>query len=131
MVRPTNFEIREEATEPVLVLTVTGELDMNTVEQLATQVEERLAAGPRPLTLNLAELAFMDSSGLRLLIDLYDRSQRESWKLTIVAPRSEAATMVLRPIFSASASSRPVGRSVPGGRSPFRIAVRSARLSCS
>jgi anti-anti-sigma factor len=96
MVRPTNFEIREEATEPVLVLTVTGELDMNTVEQLATQVEERLAAGPRPLTLNLAELAFMDSSGLRLLIDLYDRSQRESWKLTIVAPRSEAATMVLR-----------------------------------
>ena len=96
MVRPTNFEIREEATEPVLVLTVTGELDMNTVEQLATQVEERLAAGPRPLTLNLAELAFMDSSGLRLLIDLYDRSRRENWTLTMVAPSSEAATMVLR-----------------------------------
>ena len=38
----------------------------------------------------------MDSSGLRLLIDLYDRSQRETWKLTMVAPSSEAATMVLR-----------------------------------
>ena len=78
------------------MLTVTGELDMNTVELLARQVEERLAEGPRPLTLNLAELAFMDSSGLRLLIDLYDRSRRETWKLTIVAPRNEAATMVLR-----------------------------------
>ena len=78
------------------MLTVTGELDMNTVELLARQVEERLSEGPRPLTLNLAELAFMDSSGLRLLIDLYDRSQRETWKLTIVAPRNEAATMVLR-----------------------------------
>ena len=96
MVRPTNFEIHEEDTEPALVLTVTGELDMNTVELLARQVEERLSKGPRPLTLNLAELAFMDSSGLRLLIDLYDRSQRETWKLTIVAPRNEAATMVLR-----------------------------------
>ena len=96
MVRPTNFEIHEEDTEPALVLTVTGELDMNTVELLARQVEERLSEGPRPLTLNLAELAFMDSSGLRLLIDLYDRSQRETWKLTIVAPRNEAATMVLR-----------------------------------
>ena len=96
MVRPTNFEIREEDTEPALVLTVTGELDMNTVELLARHVDERLAEGPRPLTLNLAELAFMDSSGLRLLIDLYDRSQRETWKLTIVAPRNEAATMVLR-----------------------------------
>ncbi len=96
MVRPTNFEIHEEDTEPALVLTVTGELDMNTVELLARQVEERLSEGPRPLTLNLSELAFMDSSGLRLLIDLYDRSQRETWKLTIVAPRNEAATMVLR-----------------------------------
>jgi len=96
MVRPTNFEIREEDTEPALVLTVTGELDMNTVELLAKHVDERLAEGPRPLTLNLAELAFMDSSGLRLLIDLYDRSRRENWTLTMVAPSSEAATMVLR-----------------------------------
>jgi len=96
MVRPTNFEIREEDTEPALVLTVTGELDMNTVELLARHVDERLAEGPRPLTLNLAELAFMDSSGLRLLIDLYDRSRRENWTLTMVAPSSEAATMVLR-----------------------------------
>jgi anti-anti-sigma factor len=96
MVRPTNFEIREEDTEPALVLTVTGELDLNTVELLARHVDERLAEGPRPLTLNLADLAFMDSSGLRLLIDLYDRSQRETWKLTLGAPSSEAATMVLR-----------------------------------
>jgi anti-anti-sigma factor len=96
MVRPTNFEIREEATEPALVLAVSGELDMNTVELLASEVEERLAAGPRPVRLNLAELGFMDSSGLRLLIDLYDRSRREAWELTIVAPRDEAAMMVLR-----------------------------------
>ena len=96
MVRPTNFEIREEATEPALLLTVIGELDMNTVELLAKQIDERLAERPRSLRLNLAELAFMDSSGLRLLIDLYDRSRREGWDLTIVAPRDEAATMVLR-----------------------------------
>jgi anti-sigma B factor antagonist len=96
MVRPTNFEIREEATEPALVLAVSGELDMNTVGLLTTEVDERLAQGPRALRLNLAELAFMDSSGLRLLIDLYDRSRRESWELTIVPPREEAAMMVLR-----------------------------------
>jgi len=81
MVRPTNFEIREEATEPALVLAVSGELDMNTVGLLTTEVDERLAQSPRALRLNLAELAFMDSSGLRL---------------TIVAPRAEAAMMVLR-----------------------------------
>ena len=96
MVRPTNFEIREQATEPSLELSVTGELDMNTVELLATQVEQYLADGPRALRLDLGELGFMDSSGLRFLIELYDRSRRETWKLTMVAPNSEAATMVLR-----------------------------------
>ena len=96
MVRPTNFEIREGATEPALELSVTGELDMNTAELLASQVERHLADGLRALRLDLAELDFMDSSGLRLLIDLYDRSRRESWELTIVRPRSDAAAMVLR-----------------------------------
>ena len=95
MARPTNFEIREQATEPSLELSVTGELDMNTVELLATQVTRYLADRPRALRLDLGELGFMDSSGLRFLIELYDRSQREDWDLKIVRPRSEAAAMVL------------------------------------
>lgn len=96
MVRPTKFEIREQAADPALVLSVTGELDMNTVEVLAKHVEQRLADPPQALRLDLAELGFMDSSGLRLLIDLNDRARREGWELTIVRPRSDAAVMVLR-----------------------------------
>jgi anti-anti-sigma factor len=96
MVRPTNFEIREQATEPSLELSVTGELDMNTVELLAAQVEQYLADRPRALRLDLGELGFMDSSGLRFLIELYERSKRDDWELKIVRPRSEAAAMVLR-----------------------------------
>ena len=96
MARPGNFEIREQAAAPTLVLAVLGELDMNTVEQLATEVDQHLAGGATKLKLNLGELGFMDSSGLRLLIELYDRSRRENWELTLVAPRDEAASMVLR-----------------------------------
>lgn len=96
MVRPTNFEIREQATEPTLELSVTGELDMNTVELLTSQLERYLADSIQALRLDLAELGFMDSSGLRLLIDLYERSKQEGWELTIVPPRSESAVMVLR-----------------------------------
>jgi anti-anti-sigma factor len=96
MVRPTNFEIREQATEPTLELSVTGELDMNTVELLTSQLEQYLAGGAQALRLDLTDLGFMDSSGLRLLIDLYERSKQEGWELTIVRPRSESAVMVLR-----------------------------------
>ena len=35
MVRPTNSRYGKQSTEPALVLSVTGELDMNTVEVLA------------------------------------------------------------------------------------------------
>lgn len=69
---------------------------MNTVELLTSQLEQYLADGARAVRLDLAELGFMDSSGLRLLIDLYERSKQEGWELTIVRPRSESAVMVLR-----------------------------------
>lgn len=96
MVRPTNFEIEQRTAGSTPILAITGELDMNTAELLAQAVDLRLEQGPSALTLDLAELAFMDSSGLRLLIELYDRSRRESWELTLVTPRDENATMVLR-----------------------------------
>lgn len=38
----------------------------------------------------------MDSSGLKALIDLHDRSRAEAWKLKMVAPEHEAAALVLR-----------------------------------
>ena len=69
---------------------------MNTAELLAQRSTSSSHRAPSALTLDLAELAFMDSSGLRLLIELYDRSRRESWELTLVTPRDENATMVLR-----------------------------------
>jgi anti-anti-sigma factor len=98
MARPSNFEIRVQAAEaePTLVLAVVGELDMNTVDLLAGEVDQHLAHGARSVKLDLGELGFMDSSGLRLLIELYDRSRREEWQLTLIPPRSPAATMVLR-----------------------------------
>jgi anti-anti-sigma factor len=96
MARPGDLEIREQAATPTAVLAVVGELDMNTVDLLAGEVDQHLAQGARSVKLDLGELGFMDSSGLRLLIELYDRSQSEHWQLTLVPPRSEAATMVLR-----------------------------------
>jgi hypothetical protein len=38
----------------------------------------------------------MDSTGLRLLIELNQRAQRESWTLTLTAPKLESAAIVLR-----------------------------------
>jgi anti-anti-sigma factor len=96
MVRPTKFEIAERSQGSALVLSVTGELDMYTVQVLSDHVERQLSNGLEGLVIDLSALAFMDSSGLRLLIELHDRSRQERWKLTLVSPRGDAAAMVLR-----------------------------------
>jgi anti-sigma B factor antagonist len=96
MVRPRKFEIAQAADGSAVVLSITGELDMDTAEVLSERVEQHLCERPAALTLDLRELTFMDSSGLRYLIALYDRSRRDSWRLRLVSPRSESATLVLR-----------------------------------
>ncbi len=95
MVRPRKFEIVQTADGAAPVLSVTGELDMDTTVALSERVEQHLSDRPASLTLDLRELTFMDSSGLRFLIALYDRSRHDSWRLRLVCPRSEGATMVL------------------------------------
>jgi anti-sigma B factor antagonist len=96
MVRPTRFEIAERAQGENPILAVTGELDLSTVPVLQQRIDGHLGDELTTLTLDLSELTFMDSSGLRLLIELDKRARRESWKLTLVPSRHEAAKTVLR-----------------------------------
>jgi anti-sigma B factor antagonist len=79
---------------PARVLALAGELDMHS----AGLVVEQLAAegGFDALTLDLRGLAFMDSSGLRFLIELNRQAEREGWRLALVAPTDEAARLVLQ-----------------------------------
>lgn len=96
MVRQTKFEIAESEDDSAAVLSVTGELDMSTVDVLSERTQRLLDAGANMVLIDLSGLAFMDSSGLRLLIALNDRSHEEGWTLRLRIPREEAARMVLR-----------------------------------
>lgn len=53
------------------VLTLTGELDIDSVAELRERAQQHLAAGHfQQLTLDLAGLTFLDSSGLGLLLEI-------------------------------------------------------------
>ena len=94
---PEAFEIAEITSSGVTTLSVRGELDMHTAAMLADRIDASLSGeGGAALRLDLGELAFLDSSGLRLLIDLHHRSQRDGWTLRLVAPRREEASLALR-----------------------------------
>jgi anti-anti-sigma factor len=61
-----------------------GELDLSTVPIVQAQLAELEAAGFTRLVLDLRQLRFLDSSGLRLLIDWDARARADGVELTVI-----------------------------------------------
>jgi anti-anti-sigma factor len=96
MVRPRKFEIRDAYERGNLTLSIAGELDLSTVPALEQRVDDHLNESVTTVSLDLSEVTFMDSSGLRLLIELNQRADREPWELSLIPSRHEPARVVLR-----------------------------------
>lgn len=72
------------------VLRLAGELDLETVAELRMHAQAELAAGRcQALTIDMAELTFVDSSGLGLLVELRQMATVSgvAWELANVPPR--------------------------------------------
>jgi anti-anti-sigma factor len=81
---PVPFEARVEAADDGAVLKLAGELDVACEEAFGRAVAEALAEGRDDLEVDLRELSFIDSSGLRFLIELWKRSEKEGFALSVV-----------------------------------------------
>lgn len=54
--------------DEVTVLTVSGEVDVYTAPQLRSAIEERIAEGQTAFVVDMQEVAFLDSTGLGVLV---------------------------------------------------------------
>jgi anti-sigma B factor antagonist len=69
LVTELTVEITDNGGQSVLALS--GELDIDSVGKVRDKVQERLADDPpQSLSVDLADLTFIDSSGLGLLIEI-------------------------------------------------------------
>jgi anti-sigma B factor antagonist len=96
MVRPVRLEVTVQPGRAGPTLAVEGELDLSSIPLLAQHIDGQVTPEQEALTLDLSEVTFMDSSGLRLLIELNERAEREGWSLSLIAPAHESANLVLR-----------------------------------
>jgi anti-anti-sigma factor len=69
---PSEFEYEFETQGSVVVLRLRGELDLRSMGALEAALSRHPLGGPA-LVVDLGELEFMDSSGLRLMLDLHCR----------------------------------------------------------
>jgi anti-sigma B factor antagonist len=85
---PKPFVVDVRRADGVATVEPYGELDLVTTETLQATLDD--IESPARLVLDLRGLSFIDSTGLRLLVALHQRSQSEGFELTLVTPSAPA-----------------------------------------
>jgi anti-sigma B factor antagonist len=76
-----SLEVRREGDGAVVV--ARGDIDLSTVAK-ATAALDGARAGARSLVLDLREVGFMDTSGLRLVIEEQQRAAAGGYRFTVI-----------------------------------------------
>lgn len=79
---PGGFEISESLEPDGVRVRVVGELDVAVIDRLQQRLDSLARTGEAVL-LDLSELAFIDSSGLNVIVTTLRQAQREGWELSI------------------------------------------------
>jgi anti-sigma B factor antagonist len=87
---PEEFSISTAEDDGRVHVTVRGELDLATAPELEEIVMERIDAG-QDVVIDLRELEFMDSSGVRVLVAAHARAGRSGARLIVVRPGEDSA----------------------------------------
>jgi anti-anti-sigma factor len=79
---PVEFRMDERRHGDTVILTLHGELDLASSELVDARLGELRADGT-PVLLDLDALDFMDSSGLRLVLNAAETSDATGWQFSV------------------------------------------------
>ncbi|MGK5553309.1 STAS domain-containing protein [Actinomadura kijaniata] len=82
----TSFDVTDRPWHEHLVLTVTGEVDLDTAPALRTALHGAIAAAPAGIIVDVRGLTFIDASGLNALAVAANRSAHLPDRLKLAAP---------------------------------------------
>lgn len=86
--------MEERRSGDLTVLAVHGELDLASVGGVRERIDALRAEG-RPVLLDLDGLSFMDSTGIRLILQAVEDGRGSGWRFTVTRG-SDAVRRVLR-----------------------------------
>lgn len=78
------FEVRGERESGRVRIHASGELDVATTPRLERCTRRHLQARAAAVEIDLREVGFIDSTGVRLLLTLAAEGQRDGWTLTVL-----------------------------------------------
>jgi anti-anti-sigma factor len=88
-------EIVEREGDDIVVVQLTGELDISGAEPAGERITEAVPSSARGLVIDMSELQFIDSSGVSMLFALARRVGSRRQQLRVVAPEGRPVARVL------------------------------------
>jgi anti-sigma B factor antagonist len=86
LVRPPEFTCRTTVDHGLAVVSVTGELDLSTATGLTEALAPLLDMNLRAVTIDLAGLEFIDSTGLTLIVRTSKALRQHGGELRLTSP---------------------------------------------
>jgi anti-sigma B factor antagonist len=86
-----SFELAIETADGRVTFTPRGELDLATAPELEQKVLDAVRGGEHAVVLDLRELTFMDSTGVRTIVAAHQVAEQTGHDLRLVRPRRESA----------------------------------------
>jgi anti-anti-sigma factor len=89
------FAVHTESSDAVERVRVLGEIDLSVIGELDSEMRRAEATKASKIELDLDQLDFLDASGIRLLLDLAQRSLSDGGRLRIRPATSPQVRRVL------------------------------------
>lgn len=90
----TPFSAALQSLDGSAVIVLIGELDMDTVPELAGVLDPLVENGPSEVVLDFSGLSFIDSSGIAILVGAQNRLRDQGRRLVVRSPRSQAVRVL-------------------------------------
>ena len=87
--------LRVEEDREVVVVRISGELDLSNVRELRRDILERVENRALGVVVDLSEVTYLDSAGVQLLGDLSQRLEWRGQRLAVASARDSRAGRVL------------------------------------
>jgi anti-sigma B factor antagonist len=87
--------IAVESQQFGVVIRLSGETDLSTLEQLRNALDGQISGGVRQLTIDLSGLRFADSSSIRALTDAHLALNAQGGALELVDPQPNVAKILV------------------------------------
>ena len=84
------FELGVDGGDDRVTFTPRGELDLATAPDMETQVLDAVRDGERAVVLDLRELTFMDSTGIRTIVSAHQLAAETGHALRVVRPADDS-----------------------------------------